>query len=94
MSEDRDIIEVIKSGELTRIYFNEFAIGLSKNDMFILLRRDGKEEAILNASHTSAKTLALSLLEAINEFEAKIGQPVLTSDEVERLMEDSSNVLE
>ena len=94
MSPEKDIIDIIKSEQLTRIYFNEFAIGLSKNDIFILLRRNGKEEAILNASHISAKSLALALMEAINNLETKIGQPVLTSDEVERLMEDNSNVLD
>lgn len=83
--------ELIKSGELTSIYFNEFGIGVSKHDIFILLRRNGKEEAILNASHITAKSLASSLSQALRQFEAQTKQTIPISDEIEKLMEESDD---
>ncbi|MDM8517328.1 PAS domain S-box protein [Desulfobacterales bacterium HSG16] len=46
-----DVLMALKSRDVNSLYFNEFAVGVSKNDIFLLLRRNGKEEAILNASH-------------------------------------------
>jgi hypothetical protein len=34
-NQEQSIIEIIKSGELNTIYFNEFAIGVSKSDTLI-----------------------------------------------------------
>lgn len=87
MSEKR-IADVIKSDDLSNIYFNEFGIGISKNDIFILLGRNGKQEAVLNASHITAKSLANALNKAINEFELKTKQKILISEEIEQLMEN------
>ncbi len=85
------ITEIIKSGELNSIYFNEFGIGVSKHDIFILLRRNGKEEAILNASHITAKSLVKSLSEALKKFEDKTNQTIPNSDEIEKLMEEQDD---
>lgn len=72
LSKDNDdVVEALKSTELTNIYFNEFALGFTKNDAFILLRRNGKKEAILNFSYATAKSLADNLIEAIKNFEEK-----------------------
>ena len=81
--DDVDIMKSLKSSEIEHIYFNEFALGVSKNDMFILIRRNGKEEAVLNLSHITAKSLALSLTKSINDFEEKTNQKIMLSDEVE-----------
>ncbi len=91
--EDRkkELMEKIHSSELNKIYFNEFAIGVSKHDIFILLRRNGEPEAILNASHITAKSFANSLSEAVTEFEAKTNQTILNSDEIEELMEEDED---
>ncbi|MDY6805202.1 MAG: hypothetical protein SXA11_15535 [Cyanobacteriota bacterium] len=88
---NKNIIEKINSSELNNIYFNEFAIGVSKHDIFILLSRNGKAEAILNASHITAKSFANSLSEAVREFEAQTNQTILNSDEIEKLMEEDEN---
>ncbi len=34
-NQEQSIIEIIKSGELNSIYFKEFTIGVSKNDILI-----------------------------------------------------------
>lgn len=93
MDSERDeqkpsITEIIKSGDLNSIYFNEFGIGVSKHDVFILLRRNGREEAILNASHITAKSLLSSLGEALRRFETQTNQTIPNSDEIEKLMEE------
>ncbi len=85
-----DFSEVLKSDDITSIYFNEFAIGISKNDIFILARRNGKAEAILNASHITAKSLAIALNEAIADFEEKTNQKIMISGEVENLLGSSA----
>ena len=87
-NQEPSMIEIIKSGELNSIYFNEFGIGVSKNDILILLRRNGKAEAVINASHITAKSLVSSLDEALRRFEDKTNQKIPTSDEIEKLMEE------
>jgi hypothetical protein len=87
-NQEQSMIEIIKSSDLNSIYFNEFGIGVSKNDIFILLRRNGKPEAVLNASHITAKSLVSSLTQALSEFEANTNQKIPTSDEIEKLMEE------
>ncbi|MBE9200776.1 MULTISPECIES: hypothetical protein [unclassified Nodularia (in: cyanobacteria)] len=86
--QEQSMMEIIKSGELNSIYFNEFAIGVSKNDILILLRRNGKAEVVLNASHITAKSFLSSLDEALRGFEDKTNQKIPTSDEIEKLMEE------
>ncbi|VXD17929.1 conserved hypothetical protein [Planktothrix serta PCC 8927] len=90
-NQKQTIVEIIKSDELNSIYFNEFGIGVSKHDIFILLSRNGKEEAILNASHITAKSLVSSLGEALKRFEAKTNQTIPDSDEIGKLMEDQDD---
>ncbi len=88
MTKDKDFMEIMKSDDIHSIYFNEFGLGISKNDVFILLRKNGKEEAILNASHVTAKFFAKALNEAINDFEQQTNQKILNSEEIEKSMED------
>ncbi|MDB9435938.1 hypothetical protein BMF77_03784 [Dolichospermum sp. UHCC 0315A] len=87
-NQEQSMIEIIESGELNSIYFNAFGIGVSKNDILILLKRNGKAEAVLNASHITAKSLVSSLDEALRGFEDKTNQKIPTSDEIEKLMEE------
>jgi len=80
--------DITESGEFNSIYFNEFGIGVSKHDIIIILRRNGKPEAILNASHITAKAFVSSLGEAVRRFEDQTNQTIPISDEIEKLMQD------
>ncbi len=80
--------DLIESGEFNSIYFNEFSIGVSKHDIIIILSRNGKPEAILNASHITAKSFVSSLGEALRRFEAQTNQTIPISDEIEKLMKE------
>lgn len=91
---EENMIDVISSGEIDSIYFNEFGIGVSKNDILILLSRNGKAEVVLNASHITAKTLVTSLAKAIENFEDKTNQKIPIADEIESLMEDQDELNE
>ncbi len=85
-----ELVNALKSSDIDNIYFNEFALGVSKNDLFILLRCNGKEESILNLSHITAKSLALSLTGAISRFEEKTNQTIMISDEVEKMLDNDN----
>ncbi|QTA80673.1 Uncharacterized protein dnl_29840 [Desulfonema limicola] len=81
---NNDISKTLKSNDIENIYFNEFALGVSKNDVFMLLRRNGREEIILNASHITAKTFAIALNEAISNFEEETNQKIVVSEDIEK----------
>jgi len=91
MTQDRDhrqreLQDLIQSGEIESIYFNEFSVGVSKHDAFILLKRNGKEEVIINASHLTAKAFVKSLKEVLEKFEKQTQQTIPDSDEIEKSM--------
>ncbi len=85
-----DVENTLINGDVNSLYFNEFVLGVSKNDTFILLRRNGKQEAILNASHVTAKTLAIALNEAIANYEKETNQKIIVSEDTEQLIDVSS----
>ena len=89
VKERDDVVKVLKSSEIENIYFNEFVLGVSKNDMFILASRNGKVEAVLNMSHITAKSLALSLTEAIHNFEKKTNQEIINSEDIEKALQSN-----
>ncbi|MGC9526013.1 MAG: hypothetical protein ACP5D7_10805 [Limnospira sp.] len=82
----RELQDLIRSGEIESIYFNEFSVGVSKHDVFILLRRNGKEEIILNASHITAKAFVSDLSEILEKFEKQTNYTIPNSDEIEESM--------
>jgi hypothetical protein len=84
-SQNADIKKSLKSNEINHIYFNEFSIGTSSNDVFIILMCHGREEAVLNLSHITAKSLASSLANSIHNFEEATGQQILELNESVKL---------
>jgi hypothetical protein len=70
-----------------KIYFNGFAIALSPMDCTIALLLNNQPIALLNASHTTVKTLISQLDGLINDFEGKTKQPILKLDEIQVLVE-------
>jgi hypothetical protein len=81
--QENDVVSILKSGNIDSIYFNEFVIGVSKNDIFMLLRRNGKYEAVLNASHIAAKSFAIALNEAIANYEKETNQKIVIPEDSE-----------
>ena len=89
---ENNILDILKSGDLNSIYFNEFGLGVSKNDVLIVLRCNGKPEAIINTSHITAKSFVSALNEALKKFEENTDYTIPISDEIEKLMEQANEI--
>ncbi|MBP0021919.1 MAG: hypothetical protein J7647_30730 [Cyanobacteria bacterium SBLK] len=88
---ESNILEILKADDLNNIYFNEFGLGVSKNDVLIVLRRNGKPEAIINTSHITAKSFVSALNEALKGFEDNTNYTIPISDEIEKQMEQNND---
>ena len=73
MTDKPDYIEQIQAGlellEEKQIYFNGFTITITGPDVLIILAKNNKQVAVLNTSHTIAKTLAELLTNMVTSFE-------------------------
>ncbi|MBM3301841.1 MAG: hypothetical protein FJY85_18055 [Deltaproteobacteria bacterium] len=87
----KQIEDALKNEDLPRIYFNGFASGLGNADVFIVLHHQQRPVAILNASYTVAKTLAVKLGAAIASLEEISGNVIMTTDDIAKLMEEHSD---
>jgi hypothetical protein len=72
-----DFEDALISGELINIYFNQFTVITSVNDVAIVVRRNGKNEAVLNLSHVTARAFADFLTRAIDDFEQATNQKII-----------------
>ena len=67
-------------------YFNGFFIGVGSCDVIISVMKQGIQTLSLNTSYPVAKTFALQILKAIDEYEKKMGVKVMTLDEIDQKM--------
>jgi hypothetical protein len=81
---ESEILELIEAGHIPEIYFNGFSISLGTGDILLVLNRNNKPVAALQASYTLAKTLAKSLTEIIEELERRTGNDIMTTHHVAR----------
>jgi len=79
---DRNEIEVALEAGTQEIYFNGFASALATNDFIIVLTRNGKEQAVLNTSHATAKMLAHRINQSIEKFEQKTNTTILIPEQL------------
>lgn len=91
MVQAKDITDIMQMDDVHKIYFNEFGLGISQNDVFIVLRRNGREEAVINTSHITAKAFAGALEHLIRNYERKTNQTILISDDIEKSTEEISD---
>ncbi len=80
--QDNKLLNLLKSGAINNLYFNESVVGVSDTDVIILLKCNGKEEVILNASYVTAKSLAIMLNNAISAFEEETGQKIMVPEHI------------
>jgi hypothetical protein len=78
----KDANEDLPLPDHKQIYANGFYTAISPVDVVIGLSRNGRDTAVLNLSFSLAKTLAFSLLEAVEDFEEKLGTEVPVMDEI------------
>lgn len=62
-----DLEEIFQRKDITNFYFNGFTVGVSDDDMFIVLSRNGNPDCILNASHTTAKKMMEAIQHALKD---------------------------
>ena len=78
--------KALASPEIPTVYFNGFLNTLGSGDILIVLERNGRPVANLHTSYTVAKTLAMKLGQMIAELEAKTGNTIMTTDDVNEAM--------
>ena len=77
--------QAIQRPDVPKIYANGFSVALSNADMMVVFQRYGDNPvAVVNLSYTLAKTLAQRLGQAVQEFESKIDQTILTTDRIDQ----------
>jgi hypothetical protein len=75
------IQDALNDPDLPGIYFNGFITTIgNQGDVLIVLQRNGKPVAVLNASYTIAHTLSVKLAGAISTLQRSLGQDILTTD--------------
>lgn len=86
-----DILKVISSPQIVKLYANGFSIVMSNSDVSILLTHNNAPAAVLNLSYTTAKSLFEKVSESIKVLEKKSGQPIMTSDDIGQFLQDDLN---
>ena len=64
------------------LYANGFTNLVSGADICSVLTRNGRVEAVLNLSFTSAKTLSIALGQLVSEIESKSNRDLMTVEDV------------
>ena len=87
-----DLLAMIAQGATVQhIYFNGIVIAQGTGDITAVLQLNGRPIATLNCSFTIAKTVAKMMNEAITNLETLSGRPMLTTEEVARLITEKKD---
>jgi hypothetical protein len=93
MAEKTDFTKTIQGGlslpPERKIYFNGFAISITPSDVMIVLQNNQEPVAVLNTSHSIAKTLITKLGSLINSYTKDSGIQVYTLDEIQKKLQQS-----
>ena len=73
------IANAIENPDVPKIYFNGFVTGTTTADVVLILQNNGHPCAVLQSSHTNAKTLALALNQLVQGVEERAGVTFPTS---------------
>ena len=73
------------------IYFNEFGVAGTQNDVIVILKQNGISKVVLNSSYIATKALARALLQAVNEFEKKADCNIPYLGTLEELSEEEND---
>ena len=93
MADNQDKASAIKErinaaiqSDIPNINFNSIVTSVGTADVTVVLERNGRPVAVLNASYTAAKTLSVMLGNAIAQLEEVSGHPIMTTTEVEQFI--------
>jgi hypothetical protein len=76
------LIDIMQSREVPKLYINGFSIGTSLSDVFVIAQTAGSTSAVLLMSFTTAKTLVRQLGDLVSDFEQMTGQELLTMEDI------------
>ncbi len=82
----KDLQNALENPEVPSYYFNGFVNSLGNGDITILLKRNERPVAILNASYTMAKTLAEKIGVLIAALEHYSGKTIMTTEHVSSVL--------
>ena len=71
------------SPDVPKLYANGFVTAFGNADTTIMLQQNGVPVAMLNLSFTTAKSLALKVGGLIKDIEAKTGNTIMTTENVD-----------
>jgi hypothetical protein len=80
---ESSIEEIVSNPELTKIYANGFSTAIGNGDCTVVLMQNGHPVGLLNLSYTVAKTLSISLGDAISKVEELTGNSIMTTWDIE-----------
>ena len=84
----KQIKDALEDESLPNIYFNGFVNTIGSGDVLIVLKRHEKPVAILNVSHSVAKTFAEKLGGVLASFEQDVNVPIMTTDEINQKIKE------
>ena len=85
-SEVEDRTQKALAAAIPNLYANGYLNHLGTGDILTVLEQNGRAVATMNLSFTTAKSLALSLLQLIGQLEQTTGRSMLTIPELEQMM--------
>ncbi len=69
-----------------KIYANSFMCALGSGDLALLLKNGKENVALINLSYTIAKTLSIKLNDLISHLEAKSGNRIMSTDDINKAL--------
>ncbi len=81
-SQPIDLLDVLRDPSVTKLYVNGLTLGISLSDVFMIVNSGPVPVAVIQMSLTTAKTMMVSLVETIRNFEEQTGQPLLTMQDI------------
>ena len=87
------IDDAIANPNIPKIYSNSFICALGSGDLALMLKNGKETVALINLSYTIAKTLSIKLNGLISHLEAKSGNKIMSTDDInEALKQDENSV--
>ena len=86
--EEVDISNGLINPNAVGLYANGVMVGHTASDIAIILLRNGINDAVLNISFTTAKSLVGELQKAIKRIEEKTGHEIMTIQYIKEKMEE------
>lgn len=86
---EQRIVEGLKLPDERKFYFNGYTVSITPQDVIIILQKNNQPFAVLNTSHSIAKTFVEALSKLIEDFEKRTNHEILTLSDYEERLKDA-----